>query len=377
MSGPASARNLGLDILRSLAIILVLLAHSLSFFFVRSRLDLTASYYTMGFLGVELFFTLSGFLIGRILLNDVLQDCSWQSLRRFYLRRWLRTLPPYYLVLLLLPLTGRRFNWNSLAFLQNFSRRDLEFFPVSWSLSIEEWFYLLMPLVLLLAGRVGRRRPRTAFFTACAAIIVLSLALRIVYVQGFDPTWDFGIRKKPPLRMDSLMIGVALAGVAVHLPGAWARLARWRRLLFLPAAIGIGYTGGYQLWQLFHQHSIDSSVYARTTLFLLVSALMGLLLVCVATSRSINVAGARQRWTRVFHFVSVTSYAAYLLHLEIFDFFAPRAAASAEASRVVLLAAAALIITMLLSAAMHRWYEKPILRFRDRVTPARQNPGVG
>jgi peptidoglycan/LPS O-acetylase OafA/YrhL len=254
------------------------------------------------------------------------------------------------------------------VFLQNFSRRDLEFFPVSWSLSIEEWFYLLIPLALLLAARLHRKRPPTAFFAACLGIIVLSLLLRAVYVLGYDPTWDFGIRKKPPLRMDSLMVGVALAGVSVYLPKAWALLASWRRILFPLAVLGISYTGGYQLWRMYHDHTVDSSVYARTTLFLLVSVLMGVLLVCLETSESINVAGARRKWMRAFHFLSVTSYAAYLLHLEIFDFFAPLEAKSSSVSSSFLLVAVSLTLTLLFSAAMHRWFEKPILRFRDRVT---------
>ena len=368
MSGPLPARNLGLDILRGLAIGLVLIAHSLSFFFRWTRFDLNATYYVLGFLGVELFFALSGFLIGRILLEEVLQDRSWRSLRRFYVRRWLRTLPPYYLVLALLPFVGRRFNWSSLVFLQNFSRKDLEFFPVSWSLSIEEWFYLLIPLALLLAARLGRTRPARAFFAACFGVIVISLVLRVVYVLGYDPTWDFGIRKKPPLRMDSLMVGVALAGVSIHLPKAWALLASWRRVLFPMAAIAILHTGGYQLWRLYHEHGVDSSVYARTTLFLLVSLLAGVILVCLETSESINVALARCKWARVFHFLSVTSYAAYLLHLEVFDFFAPLAAKARTASAAFLLAGASLALTLLLSAAMYHWYEKPVLRLRDRVT---------
>jgi peptidoglycan/LPS O-acetylase OafA/YrhL len=371
MSGPLPARNLGLDILRSLAIGLTLIAHSLSFFFRWTRLDLNAAHYALGFLGVELFFALSGFLIGRILLEEVLRDRSWRSLRRFYVRRWFRTLPPYYLVLALLPLLGRRFNWNSLVFLQNFSRKDLDFFPVSWSLSIEEWFYFLIPLALLLAARLGRTRPAGAFFAACFGIIVLSLVLRAAYVLGYDPTWDFGIRKKPPLRMDSLMVGVALAGISIHLPKAWALLARWRRVLFPLAAIGILYTGGYQLWTLYHENAVDASVYARTTLFLLVSVLAAVILVCMQTSESISVAGARWKWTRVFHFLSVTSYAAYLLHLEIFDLFAPLAARATSPSAVFLLAGAALASTLLLSAAMYRWYEKPVLRLRDRVTADR------
>ena len=368
MSEPLPARNLGLDILRSLAIGLVLVAHALSFFTRWTAFDLNALYYVLGFLGVELFFALSGFLIGRILLETVLSEGSWPSLRRFYVRRWLRTLPPYYLVLAVLPFLGYRFNWSSLVFLQNFSRKDLEFFPVSWSLSIEEWFYLLMPLVLLWAARSGRRKPVAAFFTACFAIIALSLAARFAYVFASDPTWDFGIRKKPPLRMDSLMVGVALAGVSIHLPRAWARLARSRRALFPVAALGLLATGGWQLWSLYHAHAVDTSVYARTTLFLVVSLLAGALLVCLETSESVNVGLARRRWTRAFHFVSVTSYAAYLLHLEIFDLFEPLAARAASPGGTAVFAAAALIVTLLLSAAMYRWFEKPILRFRDRLT---------
>ena len=253
-------------------------------------------------------------------------------------------------------------------FLQNFSRKDLEFFPVSWSLSIEEWFYLLMPLVLLWAARSGRRKPAAAFFAACFAIIALSLAARFAYVISSDPTWDFGIRKKPPLRMDSLMVGVALAGVSIHLPRAWERLARSRSALFPVAALGLLATGGWQLWSLYHAHAVDTSVYARTILFLVVSMLAGGLLVCLETSDSVNVGLARHKWTRAFHFVSVTSYAAYLLHLQIFDLFEPFAARAGGPAGTFAFAAAALALTLILSGAMYRWFEKPILRFRDRLT---------
>lgn len=367
MSGPLPARNLGLDILRSVAISLVLIAHGLTFFLPWTRFDLNAANYALGFLGVELFFALSGFLIGRILLEDVLRDGSWPSLKRFYVRRWLRTLPPYYLVLLALVLIRGRLNLNSLIFMQNFSRKDLEFFPVSWSLSIEEWFYLLIPLALLLAARLGGRRQRAAFFGACLGVIALSLLLRIVYVAGWDPTWDFGLRKKPPLRMDSLMVGVALAGISVHLPKAWARLASRKRILFPLAGAGLLYTGGY-LWTQFHEHAIDSSNYARTTLFLVVSLLAAVILAGLETSESVNVTAARWGWTRVFRFLSVTSYAAYLLHTEIFDAFRPLAAKSGSAPATFLIATTALALTLLLSTVMYRRFEKPILRWRDRRT---------
>jgi peptidoglycan/LPS O-acetylase OafA/YrhL len=225
-----------------------------------------------------------------------------------------------------------------------------------------------MPLALLGAARTGRRRPAAAFFTACFAIIAVSLAARFAYVFTSDPTWDFGIRKKPPLRMDSLMVGVAMAGVSILLPRVWERLARSRRALFPAATLGLLATGGYQLWSLFHAHAVDTSVYARTVLFLLVSLFAGAILLCLETSESVNGWLARHRWTRAFHFLSVTSYAAYLLHLEIFDLFEPLAARAGTAAQANVPAAAALSLTLLLSAGMYRWFEKPILRFRDRLT---------
>ncbi len=100
----------------------------------------------------------------------------------------------------------------------------------------------------------------------------------------------------------------------------------------------------------------------------MVSLFAGALLLCLETSESVNGRLARRRWTRVFHFLSVTSYAAYLLHLEIFDLFEPLAARAGTAAGTFAFAAVALALTLLLSAAMYRWFEKPILRLRDRLT---------
>jgi peptidoglycan/LPS O-acetylase OafA/YrhL len=194
--------------------------------------------------------------------------------------------------------------------------------------------------------------------------------LRIIYVVGSDPQWDFGLRKKPPLRMDSLMVGVALAGVSVYLPKAWAELASWRRILFPLAGAGLLCNCGY-LWTLFHEHAVDASNYARTALFLVVSLLAAVIVLGLETSESLNVAAARWGWTRVFHFLSVTSYAAYLLHMEVFDAFTPLAAKSASALVTFLIVATAVALTLLLSTVMYRRFERPILRWRDRRTPSR------
>jgi peptidoglycan/LPS O-acetylase OafA/YrhL len=92
-------RLFGLDLVRALAIILVLLSHSrnllISFY---PGLDFLKA---GGFFGVELFFVLSGFLIGGILIKDIQAGFDFGILKNFWKRRWLRTLPNYYLFLII------------------------------------------------------------------------------------------------------------------------------------------------------------------------------------------------------------------------------------------------------------------------------------
>ena len=159
----ASSRILGLDIARTIAILFVLCAHTLLFSLAiwgNVSLQFMSVCTVLGVLGVELFFTLSGFLIGGLLFRDVYAP----SLRKtgiFFLRRWFRTLPAYYFVLLVLVgfnflnLNGLPDNiWQYFFFLQNYNQGASEFFPVSWTLSIEQWTYILAPIVFFLLPRL-------------------------------------------------------------------------------------------------------------------------------------------------------------------------------------------------------------------------------
>ena len=101
---PRRERILGLDVLRGLAILLVMVAHytnNISFWY---GLTPPPAVFFTGDLGVDLFFALSGFLIGGILIDVLDRAPSWSSLWRFMLRRWLRTLPAYWTWLAVLAL---------------------------------------------------------------------------------------------------------------------------------------------------------------------------------------------------------------------------------------------------------------------------------
>lgn len=197
--------------LRSSAILLVVLCHGLNFFafapFVRTVQ--TAA----GFFGVELFFVLSGFLVGGSLLERYLgRDNIKNWVGDFFATRWLRTLPNYYLFLLIsIALEFAWFGeWPSpgayFVLLQNFAWPQSRLFAQSWSLAVEELFYLSLPLALW-ACVVLPATKEVRFLTACAILFLISFGLRVY--EAFGPAAiDSGIRQVAVLRLDALIVGV-------------------------------------------------------------------------------------------------------------------------------------------------------------------------
>lgn len=202
-------RILGLDAARALAISLVVLAH------------LHQGSQEIGIYGVELFFALSGFLIGSILYRCLPEDgkgrWTWKGMTNFWQRRWWRTLPAFYLFLLVaivhhslrgeLPESG----WSGVLayflFLPNLMSPNEVFFDVSWSLCVEEAFYLLFPLVLLLFHRVTESRAM-AFAIGILIFLLASLALREIAFA----TWPAAqVRVITLPRLDAIAFGVAMA----------------------------------------------------------------------------------------------------------------------------------------------------------------------
>ena len=151
-------RVFGLDLLRAFAILCVVYSHG-SFLLGDAPVIPRDLYMIPVFDGVGMFFVLSGFLIGRILLRTVAhEDSDGRMLVRFWVWRWFRTLPNYYLVLIVLvavtwslsaplvPLPDHLARY--FTFMQNLAWPHPEFFGEAWSLAVEEWFYLCIPIPL-------------------------------------------------------------------------------------------------------------------------------------------------------------------------------------------------------------------------------------
>lgn len=175
-------RYQGLDLLRAVAILLVLLLHAKDA--ARSVPESISRAFDFGWAGVDLFFVLSGFLVGGQVFGEQVKSVA-KSMTIFWAKRWFRTFPLYFLVLavyaIIKPLFGHPFqgwNWGYLFFMQNYT--GIRDFDHSWSLCIEEQFYLVFPILAFGFGALKR----STFFWATPAI--LSLLFRY-------QAWDAGL----------------------------------------------------------------------------------------------------------------------------------------------------------------------------------------
>ena len=201
-----------------MAIALVLLSHGGGIFAGWLGLRFPHLLAVSGTFGVELFFVLSGFLVGRILLRTVAASPTGGTLGRFLLRRWMRTLPLYWLAVLALAVLQpaghvARDVGRYATFTQNLLPPQLDpFFPVSWTLAVEEWFYA--GFALLLFGFAGGRRGMVA-----ALMVFLAGPPLARWALFVDPA-EYRI---VPYWLDCIGWGVLAATVASWRPAAFAR----------------------------------------------------------------------------------------------------------------------------------------------------------
>ena len=150
-------RSASLDFLRGVAAFAVAIPHYLT---ANAPFQPFAESFAIA--GVELFFVLSGFVLAPQIVDWVV-DKPWRNLGVFLIRRWMRTIPPYVVALVVIALlTGNLMTADFMRYLfyvENLfsSANHVDFYPVAWSLAVEEWFYLLFaPALFLVARLLGR-----------------------------------------------------------------------------------------------------------------------------------------------------------------------------------------------------------------------------
>lgn len=179
--------------------------------------------------GVTIFFVLSGFLVGYRLIEVFSERASNSSLSSFFISRWSKTLPGYYVILLLLLLLRPDYiNENDipiekyLFFIQNFNENHPLFFEEAWSLSVEEWFYLLVPLLLAILIKIFKCSVKASFLIICIVVICMSHIGRFSISQDVDSVNFFefvrAIRGRVISRMDAPVFGAIVAYYYYYFP---------------------------------------------------------------------------------------------------------------------------------------------------------------
>lgn len=227
------SRIVGLDILRTLAIVQVVYGHGVRLLPETAKPVYWQFMFKMD--GVSIFFVLSGFLIGGILLRTInTSQLSARDLVDFWVRRWFRTIPNYLLVVvallafdLLTTHSMGAFSWKYLFFLQNLNTPHPAFFPEAWSLCIEEWFYLTFPLLCFALYRVINDRKKTVLYAALLFIVAPVIIRIFRFEESGMAHFDAMLRKIVVCRLDSLMYGIIGAYIFTTNSAWWQRVRYW------------------------------------------------------------------------------------------------------------------------------------------------------
>ena len=349
----------GLDHLRALAITFVFFYHCAMLFQFG---DLLPHIVKFGWTGVDLFFVLSGYLIGGQLLRRVASGKEIH-ITDFYVQRFLRIMPPYWLVLAIyftIPAVIERSQlpplWRFLTFTQNFGLdASVEgAFSHAWSLCVEEHFYLLLPALILIFARF---RLGSRAFLLGGLLTLLGMAIRShawTRVAAGDGNWHQLVYYPTYGHIDGLIAGVSVAGISIFYPRQWSWLGERNRLVLIAglAVLLVAYliNDGLKDWL--------PSVVA----FPLVAAGYGLVLIA-AVSRDPLLSGgsAITRW------VAILSYSMYLTHKIVIHLVQAAATAYDVAPNSAAVLALCALGTVACAYVVHVAVERPFMRLRDRL----------
>ena len=359
---PRSARLPGLDGLRALAVVAVVLYH------------LGSGILPGGFIGVDVFFVLSGYLITGLLVGE--KDSHGRiHLARFWMRRARRLLPALGLVVVVsasaalaiggnplvhlrrqvLGATTFSSNWLSTAAAQNyFDETTPELFRNLWSLAVEEQFYLAWPLVILLVLAVLSRPARVLIVLAIAvgsasAMTLLATAGNPTRVYYGSDTHSFG-----------LAIGAALAILHRDWPASSGALAR----RVLPAISALSVLGILTIALFLPE---DAPLTYRGGLALV--AVLTALVIAGAVISRVSPVSAALDWTPL-RWIGERSYGLYLWHWPVWVLVTAALPSLSGIGGGWMLGAIALAITVVASAASYRFVEQPIHRVGYRTVVA-------
>tara|TARA_Y100000590_G_scaffold437676_1_gene559576 strand:- start:107 stop:1102 length:996 start_codon:yes stop_codon:yes gene_type:complete len=323
-----SKRIYSLDLLRGIAGYGVAICH----FFAFSQNIKIFEYYS--FIFVEFFFVLSGFVLSQQLLKVV--DNS-RNIKTFYLRRWYRTLPLYFIALLFFTVLSSSYNFDFFKYffliqkiIPDFVSND--YFMVSWSLAVEEFFYFLFPLYLIFFSK------RSLVLSVVLFIVIFSL-FKILFIDYFTSSF---IRTGTLLRLDAIALGFLLS-LFINKIG--------KNKIFIPLFIAIGC-----LLIFYFDNILTSKNNAYVLSFVFLSEIFSLVLVLLFYNY--NFLLKNELLIKFCKHIGNQTYSVYLFHLVFLYILAGIEISFINNFFVYLL------LIVIFSSLVYKFFEKPILKLR-------------
>jgi peptidoglycan/LPS O-acetylase OafA/YrhL len=363
----ATGRTFGLDIMRAVGILTVMEEHSF---------HLIADYVPHGVVfipymdKISFFFVLSGFLIGNIIMKLYNREVfGAKDVVIFWIRRWVRTVPLYILVitgLVILRYTFTRvgfvFPWREFVFFQCFYYPEADpyyFYPEGWSLAVEEWFYFLVPAIIFVCHILFSKiiSKKQLLINVILSIIIGSTALRVhraLTTPDMDIyTWNIWFYKIVLFRLDTIMFGFFAAFVRYYYRSFWDRSKNICFYLFLL---------GMVITIVFHEYWRDHSLWLKTFFLTQTGIIMMLWLPKLDSMKT-----GKGFWLKLITYLSKLTFALFLLNrtpilksmMQLFP-----------AKNLPMALGEYLLYFILIfgsATLFHKYLEMPIMTFRERI----------
>src|SRR4051794_37739443 len=344
-----------LDGLRALAVIAVLLYHA------------DQAWIPGGFLGVDVFFVISGYLITCLLLSDW-QQTNGIGLKRFWYRRARRLLPALFAMLFVVSLYAILFLPDvldqlrgeviaALLYVENWFLvfRDLSYFQSAgrppllqhvWSLAVEEQYYLFWPLILMLVLTVWGKSRKALLVGILAGVALSTIEMAILYHPYTDPS---RVYYGTDTRVAALLLGAALAFVWAP----WRLVGKTGRNAGIVLDVVAVFSGTLLFWMFLNVGEFDPGLYRGG---FLVAAMVSAVLIAA----TVHPASRLTPWLlgfAVFRWIGVRSYGIYLWHWPIYMVTRPHSDVPLTGLPLLVLR---LTLTFIAAALSYRYVEEPV-----------------
>ncbi len=361
-----TGRRLGLDIMRAVAVLFVVTAHTVPLLYTEwsTTRDVYRWFVSFGGLGVDIFFALSGYLIGGIILRVNTRFGDFSQVTRFWQRRWLRTLPAAYVsavvVWFFAPPTDLLGYFRSILFVgavhPYYIAKDFAFW---WSLATEELFYLLLPLAFWAVLRTTTHK--NPFVVTIVGFATITLLGRVI-VQFLVPSDALGGLEMTSInRLDSMVWGILIHWIRIERPHWFRSLAH------------IGYAPGLGMLVTGFILLVDQTRWYGIAMLLGHTLIVcGAALVIPAFEHV-----ATLGWSimdRLVRGIALVSFSLFLYHLMMQQYLTQHYGTPTTWQELVGLLVAYLFLSGTVATLSYRFVEVPMLRIRDTHFPDESLP---